>query len=141
MALPEKLALTAEQITALLAKAMPVTANVGTEIQALAVGSTTVRMPYQEWMFRPGGTVSGPAMMTAADTAMYVMILGMLGPKLLAVTSDMNIRFLRKPQAVALIAKGSVLRLGRRSVVCSVDLFSEGDPQMVAQVTGNYALP
>ena len=56
-----------------------------------------VRLPFHERLLRPGGTVSGPAMMTLADTAMYVALLAMIGPVALAVTTSLNINFLRKP--------------------------------------------
>src|SRR5690606_42074886 len=46
---------------------------------------------------RPGGTVSGPTMMTLADFALYVAILGEIGLVGLAVTTNLNINFLRKP--------------------------------------------
>ena len=46
---------------------------------------------------RPGGTVSGPTMMALADFALYVAILGEIGLIGLAVTTNMNINFLRKP--------------------------------------------
>lgn len=48
---------------------------------------------------RPGGTVSGPSMFTIADFAMYVAVLGQVGLVALAVTSNINIHFLRKPVA------------------------------------------
>ena len=42
---------------------------------------------------RPGNTVSGPTMMTLADFALYVAILGEIGIVGLAVTTNMNINF------------------------------------------------
>ena len=50
---------------------------------------------------RPGGTVSGPVLMTTADMALYVAILGEIGIVPLAVTTSLNINFLRKPAATA----------------------------------------
>ena len=46
---------------------------------------------------RPGGTVSGPVLMTVADVALYVTILGEIGLVPLTVTTNLNINFLRKP--------------------------------------------
>ncbi|TXJ01259.1 MAG: PaaI family thioesterase, partial [Acinetobacter sp.] len=48
---------------------------------------------------RPGQTVSGPTLMAIADLALYVAIMGRLGLVAMAVTSNMNINFFRKPQA------------------------------------------
>lgn len=42
---------------------------------------------------RPGGTISGPTMMTLADFALYIAILGEIGIIGLAVTTNFNINF------------------------------------------------
>ena len=57
-----------------------------------------LRQRYSEQMLRPGGTVSGPTLMALADFAMYVVLLSAIGPVGLAVTTNLNINFLRKGQ-------------------------------------------
>ncbi|KZZ13269.1 hypothetical protein A3749_26500, partial [Oleiphilus sp. HI0078] len=90
---------------------------------------------------RPGGTVSGPVMMTAGDTAMYAAILGSLGEVAMAVTSNLNINFLQRPEQRDLIAEGKILKLGKRIAFCEVSIRSEGAEDVVAHVTGSYSLP
>ncbi len=80
-------------------------------------------------------------MMTLADTAIYVAILGMIGPVALAVTTSLSINFLRKPEARDLIAETRLLKLGKRLAVGEVHLFSEGVEDSVAQVTATYSIP
>ena len=63
-----------------------------------------VRLSANELHLRPGGTVSGPSMMALADLAAYVVILAHIGPEALAVTTNLNINFLRKPEPGDLIA-------------------------------------
>ena len=46
---------------------------------------------------RPGGTISGPSMFALADIAMYAAVLASAGPIAHAVTTNLNINFLRKP--------------------------------------------
>ncbi len=46
---------------------------------------------------RPGGTVSGPSLFALADVAAYAAILAHIGPVALAVTTNLNINFLRSP--------------------------------------------
>ena len=58
--------------------------------------SCLLRQRYSEQMLRPGGTVSGPTLMALADFAMYVVLLSAIGPVGLAVTTNLNINFLRK---------------------------------------------
>src|ERR1700692_1690982 len=55
-----------------------------------------LRQRYSERMLRPGGTVSGPTLMALADCAMYVVLLSAIGPVGRAVTTNLNINFLRK---------------------------------------------
>lgn len=91
---------------------------------------------------RPGGTVSGPVLMAVADVALYVAILGEIGLVALAVTTSLNINFLRKPSSdKAIIAECKLLKVGRTLVVGEVYLYSEGDQEPVAHVTGTYSLP
>lgn len=90
---------------------------------------------------RPGGTLSGPTMMTLADTAAWLAIMSQIGPVLLAVTTSLHIDFLRKPQLNDLMAKTRLLKLGRRLAVVEVELFSRGSTEVVAQAQVTYSLP
>ena len=63
-----------------------------------------IRMPFQPWRLRPGGTISGPSLMALADTGLWVALLAMIGPEALSVTSHLDIDFLRKPAPVDVIA-------------------------------------
>jgi uncharacterized protein (TIGR00369 family) len=108
------------------------------DIQPLAA---RMRMAYHESQLRPGGTISGPSMMTLADLALYVAILGSIGPVGLAVTTNFSINFLRKPAARPMIADCRLMKLGKRLAVGEVDLRSEGSDEIVAHVTGTYSIP
>jgi uncharacterized protein (TIGR00369 family) len=90
---------------------------------------------------RPGGTVSGPLMMMLADTTAWVAILAQIGPVLLAVTTSLHIDFLRKPEMTDLVARGTVLKLGRKLAVVDVAIHSRGSDALVAKAQVTYALP
>jgi uncharacterized protein (TIGR00369 family) len=100
-----------------------------------------VRRAFSERSLRPGGTISGPTMMGLADFAIYVAILASIGPVPLAVTTNLNINFLRKPAQRDLIAKARLIKLGKRLVVGEVGIYSEGDDDMVAHATATYSVP
>lgn len=110
------------------------------QIEALESGVLTARAPYKDEYLRPGGTLSGPTMMTLADTAAYFLILAMRGPLTLAVTSSLNIHFLRKPRAADLVGVARVLKLSGRSAVVDVEIAQQGE-EAVARATVTYALP
>ena len=91
---------------------------------------------------RPGGTVSGPVLMTVADVALYVAILGEIGIVPLTVTTSLNINFLRKPAAdKSIVGVCKLIKLGKTLGVGEVSLYSEGSPEMVAHAVGTYAIP
>jgi len=95
-----------------------------------------------ETHLRPGGTVSGPALMTLADLAMYVVILAHIGPVALAVTTNLNINFMRKPSTGRLLGKARLLKLGRSLAVGDVSITSEFEPEkVVAHATLTYSIP
>lgn len=97
-------------------------------------------VPYKPEYLRPGGTLSGPTLFTAADTALYFLILSKLGPFALAVTTQMSINFLKKPPAKDLLASAKLLKLGRGLVVGEVSLF-DAEKTLVAHAVGTYSLP
>ena len=101
-----------------------------------------LRMDYHERHVRPGGTLSGPAMMTLADFALYVAVLANVGPVALAVTTNLSFNFLHKPQAErGLAADCRLLKLGRRLAVGEVTIRSEGEADIVCHATGTYSIP
>jgi uncharacterized protein (TIGR00369 family) len=113
----------------------------GLSIEQVWHGGGRVRQAYQPQFIRPGGTISGPTMMALADFAMYVGVLASIGPVPLAVTTNLNINFLRKPEARDLIAECRLLKLGKRLAVGEVNIHSEGLDELVAHVTSTYSIP
>ena len=86
---------------------LPADLDTGThEIEAIGPMSARVRLVYHPDHLRPGGTISGPSLFALADLALYVAILAQIGRVPLAVTTNLNINFLRKP------APGDVDRRG-----------------------------
>jgi uncharacterized protein (TIGR00369 family) len=110
-------------------------------VEAIGHHSARMRMTYQERHLRPGGTLSGPAMMALADYALYAAILGALGPVALAVTTSLSFNFLRKPEPRDLLAECRLLKVGRQLVTGEVSLSSAGDPGLVCHAVGTYAIP
>lgn len=130
---------TQDQIATFLAAAFP---QSKVTVEAVGERSATVRHHVGENELRPGGTVSGPVLMTVADVALYVAILGAIGIVPLAVTTSLNINFLRKPRADRdVIGVCELLKVGRSLAVGHVNIYSEGDDEPVAHAVGTYAIP
>ncbi|RJG10632.1 MULTISPECIES: PaaI family thioesterase [Pseudomonas] len=121
---------------------VPMAEDIDLRIDRLDADCALARVPFQAKLVRPGGTLSGPTIMSLADAAMYAVVLGRLGRVEMAVTANLNINFLAKPKPVDLLAQARILRLSRRQAVCEVSLYSAGnEEELVAHVTGTYALP
>lgn len=119
----------------------PQARNFGHTIERVDEHGIRVTLPIAVRHLRPGGTVSGPTLMTLADTAMYLAVLSRVGPRALAVTTSLNINFLRRPDCAIVAAECRLLKLGRRLAVGDVLLYGDDDPRPVAQANVTYSLP
>jgi uncharacterized protein (TIGR00369 family) len=133
--------MTAEELEQFLYSHFPDSTHRAFTVERVDEMYAQVRMRFDQRLLRPGGTISGPSLMLLSDTAMYLALLGMIGPAALAVTTSLNINFLRKPAQVDVIAECKLLKLGKRLAVGEVTLRSEGDPNPVAHATVTYSIP
>lgn len=133
--------LDAATVQQIIYNALPMAVFAKFDVTDISPGSATVRLPYQDWMVRPGGTVAGPVLMLAVDTAMFAVVLAHIGDQVMAVTANININFLNRPKPAAVIAEGRIQKLGRRLAIVEVLMYSEGDDTLVAHATGSYVLP
>ena len=112
------------------------------EIESVVDKGATVIFHVVENDLRPGGTVSGPTMMTAADYGLYIAILGEIGIVGLTVTTNMNINFLRKPSCGKnLRGVCKLMKVGKVLIVGEVYLYSVDSDEPIAHVTGTYSIP
>ena len=136
-----ELKLSAEQVEHVILGAFPGAKDRWIHVEEARPGYVRVRLPFHKWMLRPVNVISGPALFSAADTAMYALVMAHIGPAVLTVTADINIRFLRKAPAGDVTAEARLLKLGKRLAVMEVTLRVTGETEPVAHVTGSYALP
>lgn len=111
------------------------------EVMAVDEGSATMRLHADEQHLRPGGTVSGPSLFALADVAAYAAILAHIGPVALAVTTNLNINFLRKPSPGTVEAMARLLKLGKRLAVLDISLTDGASGELVAHATATYSIP
>lgn len=143
MTKPRGPVMSVEELTAFIDRDFAQIHTGGRSYEVVEVGpmSARLRMGYHERHLRPGGTISGPSMFALADLALYVAILAQIGPVALAVTTNLSINFMRKPQPRALIGECRLMKLGKRIAVGEVSLFSEGETEVVAHAVGSYSIP
>jgi uncharacterized protein (TIGR00369 family) len=132
--------LTAQDVTSFLQEVFP-GAMERFAIEELRPMSARVRMIYNDFQLRPGGTISGPSLMALADTAIWVAVLGMIGREPLSVTSHLDIDFLRKPAPADVVGQARLHKIGKRLAVGDVLMYSDGETQPCARSSVTYAIP
>ncbi|NMJ44271.1 PaaI family thioesterase [Roseomonas sp. JC162] len=119
-------------------RGVPLAAAWGIEVVSAAGGSAVCRLPWREELLRPGGTVSGPALMGLADVAMWAALLGETGGRDESLTSSLSIHFLRRLDPGPVLAEAHVLKRGR-IIFGEVTIRSEGVETIAAHVTTSWA--
>ncbi len=76
----------------------------------------TLELPHRPVLERPGGIVNGPALMAAADCAMWVAIKARIGLEKDALTSELNTAFLSAARGGHVYCTARILKFGRRSI-------------------------
>jgi uncharacterized protein (TIGR00369 family) len=133
--------ISAAELERLAVEEVPVAGQMGIVIESIGPGEVTARVPHRETHIRPGGTIAGPVMMALADFVMWGVVMSLIGPVKLAVTTSLHINFLRRPGPGDLIARGRILKLGKRLAVGEVYLNTHEADDLVAHVTATYSIP
>jgi uncharacterized protein (TIGR00369 family) len=137
-----ELKLDADGVNDLLRRAFPGAEQARTvTVTEAEPGRVHLLAPYREGLLRPGGVIAGPTLMGLADSAAYALVLAHTGDQLMAVTSQLNMSFLRGAQPGDIHAEAEMLRLGRRLAVCDVRLWTESPDRLAAQANVTYAIP
>lgn len=130
-----------EKLRASLTEHFPQGAQYG-ELESVGDGEASMRLTVSEQHLRPGGTVSGPVMMGLADVAIFFALQTRTGIEPMAVTSNLNINFLSKPEADSdLLCHARMLKVGKRLAVGEAYLSCAEGADPVAHVTATYVRP
>ena len=79
--------------------------------------------------------------MCLVDFGFYLLLLSQLGPVAMAVTTNLNINFMRKPDPATWSGEGRLMKLGRPLAVGDFTIWSEGKKEPVAHATVTYSIP
>lgn len=104
-------------------------------------GFAVITLDSDKRHMRPGDMVNGPTQMHLADSVAYVCIFTKLGITPMAVTSSLNMHFLRPCIGPIVRAEGTMVRIGKTLAVIDVRIFGEGHDDPSAIATVSYALP
>jgi uncharacterized protein (TIGR00369 family) len=131
--------MTPEAMQARLREGLPLADAWAVEVLGCEAGNALLRLPPRDLLLRPGGTVSGPALMGLSDMAMWVALLSMTEGRDESRTINLAIHFLRPTPAGAVLAEARILRRGRTLSYGDVLLRAEGATNPCAHVTSSWA--
>lgn len=131
---------TPELVNAMLRREWP---QAGVTCVELGPREALAMLEPQASSLRPGGYISGPKIFGVADSALWFLVFGALDRvEPMALTSELSIRFLRPAIGERLYARATLDKAGRRSVVGTVRVFTEGaEDRPCATAQGTYMLP
>jgi len=132
---------TAEEVHAFLKTAFSGSERAIPEITHLEKDKVIVRLEANEASLRPGGYVSGPTQMALADHVAYIAIFTRLGIVPMAVTSNLNINFLRPCIGEAVEAHARNIKFGKTLVVTEVEIKASGSDKVASHAIVTYAIP
>lgn len=135
-------AVTIDEVNGFFKTQLPFCAEMSITCESVEPDVGVTRFSYQERWTRPGNIVNGGTLMTLADVAVYVAIFTRTGILPLTVTNELKMNFLRPAIGSDVLARATLLKLGRRVAYATVDLFEESDPtRLVAHATASYIIP
>lgn len=117
---------------------LPLAESWAVEVLDAQGGTARLRLPPRPDLLRPGGTVSGPALMGLADMAMWAALLGITQGEDRSLTSNLSIHFLRRLAPGPVIAEARLLKSKGRFLYGEVLIYAEGATEPAAHVTSSW---
>ena len=110
------------------------------QVESLTENGAVMRLPWHECIARDGGLITGQALMSFADAAMVVVISSAIGGFRRMATIDMTTSFLAPAVNTDVIARGEVLRRGKRMIYGRIDLETADTGEAVALIQTTWTL-
>jgi len=88
----------------------------GFRVVSVGKDKCVLELPHRPARERPGGIINGPALMAAADCAMWLAIKARLGLEGDALTSELNTAFLAPARGEHVYCTARILTMGRRRI-------------------------
>lgn len=114
--------------------------ELGMVVEDVSDTGAVIRLPWDERIARDGGLITGQALMSFADAAMVVVISSAIGGFQKMATIDMTTSFLAPAFNTDVIARGEVLRKGKRMIYGRIDLETADTGEAVALIQTTWTL-
>jgi uncharacterized protein (TIGR00369 family) len=129
---------TPAEINEFLLRAFP---TMGSRCEAVGDGWAVAVLDTSAVGLRPGGIVSGPTVFGLCDGALWYACFTKIGIEPMALTSELSIRFLSPARGAFVRARADLVKVGRRSIVGNVAVWTDDPAKPVAVAQGTYVPP
>ena len=113
----------------------------GFVVQSCAPAECSILLPYAASLERPGGIVTGIALMGAADVAMWLAIMTQRGTAEQWVTTDLKTAFLSGARETDVVCTARVLKLGKRTAYGTAECRDAGRKLLAHHVISYTLVP
>ena len=97
---------------------------IGATLEAVTPGEVAIRLPFRADLTQQHGFLHAGAIASVADSACGYAALSLMPPGAAVLSIEFKINMLSPAQGDAVIARGEVIRAGRKIMVCRADVFS-----------------
>ena len=110
---------------------------IGAEIASVSAGAVQISLPCSQHLLQHHGYLHGAVIAAIVDTACGCSALTLMPPKSSVLTVEYKINFLAPAAGDRILARGRVLKAGRRLTVCSGEALAseDGQEKLVAALT------
>ena len=129
------------EVQRILHAGVPLAGSWGVEVLSARDGRALLRLPHHADLLRPGGTISGPALMALADVAMWAALLSLTEGRDESLTASMNVQFLRPCGPGPIVAEARLIKPGGRSLFGEVLIRRAGADEVCVHVTTSWVRP
>ena len=130
--------MTPGEIEAIIHRGVPLGAAWGVRVLTASAEEARLELPHDPALLRPGGTVSGPAIMGLADMAMWAVLLAGSAGLDTSLTASMNVNFLHPCGPGPLVACARLLKASGRSLFGEVLVSRQDSGEVAVHVTTSW---
>jgi uncharacterized protein (TIGR00369 family) len=105
--------------------AQPFSVLVGAQLTGFSVGSAELKVPIKHELKQQHGFLHGGVVSYAADNALTYVGGSVLGPAV--VTSEFKINYVRPAMGDYIVARATVVYVGKTQAVCRCDVYAGSD--------------
>lgn len=121
-------------------KMAPWVKDLSIRVEETSDNGAVLRMPYGDHLARDGGVISGQSMLAFADSAMVVVISAAIGGYRNMATVDMTSSFMSAARNVDIVARGDIVKAGKRMVFGQIRLEDSATGDPVANIWTTWTL-